>query len=220
MSIKIAIAEDNVFLIHAIKEKIAFFDDFEVTIEALDGQELLEKMKATPEGVDVILMDIQMPQIDGIAATQQVKQLYPTIKVIMLTVFDDYQNIFQAIKAGANGYLLKEVNPDELHEAIIQTMNGGAGMHPQIAKKAMELLRKPPEELQVLAASKEEPIQLTKRETEVLEQLSKGFSHTEIAKNLYRSPKTIRNHMENIYKKLQVHSKLEAVLKAKNNFMI
>lgn len=219
MNIKIAIAEDNVFLMHAVKEKIAFFDDLTVVIEALDGKDLLEQMEATSEQVDLILMDIQMPKVDGIEATRKIKQLYPSAKVVMLTIFDDYQNIFLAIKAGANGYLLKEVNPDELHTAILQTMNGGAGMHPQIAQKALELLRKPPEELQALT-TKEEPVKLTKRETEVLEQLSQGLSHSEIAQNLYRSPKTIRNHMENIYKKLQVHSKLEAVLKAKNNFMI
>jgi DNA-binding NarL/FixJ family response regulator len=98
-------------------------------------------------------------------------------------------------------------------------MNGGAGMHPQIAQKALDLLRRPAAELEALTP-KESPVKLTKRETEVLEQLSKGLSHTEIAENLYRSPKTIRNHMENIYRKLQVHSKLEAVLKAKNSFLI
>ena len=219
MTVKIAIAEDNVFLIHAIKEKIAFFENLEIVLVAMDGLELLDGLEKLTTQVDLILMDIQMPNLDGIAATQKIKEKYPFIKVIMLTVFDDYQNIFLAIKAGANGYLLKEVNPEELYQAIQQTMNGGAGMHPQIAQKALELLRRPAAELEALT-SKEAPVKLTKRETEVLEQLSKGLSHTEIAENLYRSPKTIRNHMENIYRKLQVHSKLEAVLKAKNNFII
>jgi len=214
--IHIAIAEDNVFLMQAIKEKLSFFDEFKVVCTALNGELLLQELEKD-RAVDLILMDIEMPKLNGIAATQIVKQKYPQIKVIILTVFDDYDNIFNAIRAGANGYLLKEVNPDDLQKGIQETLNGGAAMTPIIAQKTLQLLRNP--RIQVPKKPTED-FKLTKREIEVLEQLGQGLSHTQIAANFSRSPKTIRNHIEKIYKKLHVHSKIEAVQKAKNNYLI
>lgn len=211
--IRIAIADDNSFLIKAVSEKLSFFDDLESRFFAFNGQEFVEKLKANP-AIDVILMDIEMPVMNGIETTAWVKKKYPQIKVIMLTVFDNDENIFKAIKAGADGYLLKEIDAKELHDGIVETLNGGAAMTPSIAMKTLRLLRNPMEISDVL---EKEEVRLSEREIEVLEQLSRGLSYTLIAENLILSPSTIRKHIENIYKKLQVHSKLEAVQKAKNN---
>lgn len=216
MTIKIAIADDNTFLIKAVKEKLSFFDDLKVKFTAVNGSELLDKLEDN-HNLDLVLMDIEMPVLNGIQATEQVKKKYPHIKIIMLTVFDNDEHIFKAIKAGADGYLLKEINAKELHQGILETLNGGAAMNPSIALKTLKLLRNP---IDIEDTRDQEEIKLTKREIEVLEQLSKGLSYSLIADNLILSIGTVRKHIENIYKKLQVHNKLEAVQKAKRNNLI
>jgi DNA-binding NarL/FixJ family response regulator len=214
--IKIAIADDNSFLIKAVEEKLSFFDDFTIKFSAFNGKNLIEILENN-HNVDLILMDIEMPIINGIEATQLIKQRFPQIKIIMLTVFDNDENIFKSIKAGADGYLLKEVNPKDLHQGILETMNGGATMTPSIALKTLKLFRNP---IDFEITTNKEDIQLTQREIEVLEQLSKGLKYHLIAENLFLSVGTIRKHIENIYNKLQVHNKLEAIQKAKNNNLI
>ena len=216
MSIKIAIVDDNTFLINAVKEKLSFFEDLNFKFSAMDGSDLLNQLKDN-FNLDLILMDIEMPILNGIEATEVVKQKYPHIKIIMLTVFDNDENIFNAIKAGADGYLLKEINAKDLHDGIVETLNGGAAMNPSIAMKTLKLLRNP---MSIENTKDKENIQLTSRETEVLEQLSKGLNYNKIAENLILSTGTVRKHIENIYKKLQVHNKLEAVQKAKKNNLI
>ncbi|MDC7994366.1 response regulator [Altibacter sp. HG106] len=216
MNLKVAIVDDNTFLIHAIKEKLSFFEDVSIKHTSLNGSELLTQLEHN-HNLDVILMDIEMPVLDGIETTQMVKQKYPHIKIVMLTAFDNDENIFNAIKAGADGYLLKEINPEDLYNGLQETMNGGAAMNPSIALKTLKLLRNPDS---IKNQSDKEEISLSKREVEVLEQLSKGLSYTIIAENLFLSPSTVRKHIENIYKKLQVHSKIEAVQKAKNHNII
>lgn len=214
MSIKIAIAEDNNFLLKAILEKLSFFEEIEVKFCAYNGIELLQKLEID-QNVHVILMDIEMPKMNGIETVSLVSQKYPQIKIIMLTVFDDDEHIFKAIQAGANGYFLKEVDPKTLHQGIMDTMEGGAAMTPPIAMKALKLLRNPPDFSEPV-----EEIKLTAREIEILEQTSKGLNYNQIGENLFISPKTVRKHTENIYQKLQVHSKLEAVQKAVKNRII
>ncbi len=216
MNIKIAIVDDNSFLITAIKEKLSFFEDISIKHSSFNGSDLLTKLGEN-HNIDLVLMDIEMPVLNGIEATQIVKQKYPQIKIIMLTAFDNDENIFNAIKAGADGYLLKEINPEDLYNGIIETLNGGAAMNPSIALKTLKLLRNP---IDISNPKDQEIISLSKREVEVLEQLSKGLSYTMIADNLFLSPSTVRKHIENIYKKLQVHSKIEAVQKAKNHNII
>jgi DNA-binding NarL/FixJ family response regulator len=213
--IKIAIVDDNSFLIKAVQEKLSFFEDFDLKFTAFDGENALGKLKKN-SNIDLILMDIEMPIMNGIEATQVIKNNYPQIKIIMLTVFDNDENIFNAIKAGADGYLLKEVNPKELHQGILDTINGGATMTPSIAMKTLKLFRNPIE----FGVSNQEEISLTIRETEVLEQLSKGLKYDSIAQNLFLSTGTVRKHVENIYAKLQVHNKLEAIQKARNHNLI
>lgn len=215
MKIKIAIVDDNTFLINAIKEKLAFFKNLQVKFSCLNGSELLNQLINGNHNLDLILMDIEMPVLNGIEATQVIKQKYPHIKIIMLTVFDNDEHIFNAIKAGADGYLLKEINAKDLHEGIVETLNGGAAMTPSIAMKTLKLLRNP-----IAKNGQSEDIKLSDREIEVLEHLSKGLSYSLIAENLFLSTGTIRKHIENIYKKLQVHNKLEAVEKAKRNNLI
>jgi DNA-binding NarL/FixJ family response regulator len=216
MNIKIAITDDNSFLIKMVEEKLSFFDDLSVKFSAINGSNLLEKLEEN-HNIDVVLMDVEMPVLNGIETTEIVKKKYPHIKIIMLTVFDNDEHIFNAIKAGADGYLLKEVNAKDLHTGILETLNGGAAMNPSIALKTLKLLRNP---LAIENVQEQECIQLTSREVEVLEQLSKGLSYNLIAENLILSSGTVRKHVENIYKKLQVHNKLEAVQKAKKNNLI
>ncbi|HBC03068.1 MAG TPA: response regulator transcription factor [Aequorivita sp.] len=214
--LKVAIVDDNTFLINAIKEKLSFFDDVSVKHTSMNGTELLTKLQEN-HNLDIILMDIEMPVLNGIETTQIVKQKYPHIKIIMLTAFDNDEHIFNAIKAGADGYLLKEINPKDLYEGILETLNGGAAMNPSIAMKTLKLLRNP---IDIQNLRDQEEISLSTREVEVLEQLSKGLSYTVIADHLFLSPSTVRKHIENIYKKLQVHSKIEAVQKARNHNII
>lgn len=214
--VKIAIVDDNTFLIKTVQEKLSFFDNFVIKLTATNGEDLLARLEKN-HSLDLILMDIEMPKMNGIDATFLVKQKYPQIKIIMLTVFDNDENIFNAIKAGADGYLLKDINPKDLQQGIIDTINGGATMTPSIAMKTLKLFRNPiiPDN----QANKDE-YKLSAREIEVLEQLSKGLKYNAVAENLFLSAGTVRKHVENIYAKLQVCNKIEAIQKAKNNNLI
>ena len=214
--IKIAVAEDNHFLAKSIEEKISFFDDLKFKFLGSNGAELIGKL-ASDSNIDVILMDIQMPEMDGIKATELIKSKHPQMKIIMLTVFDDDESIYNAIKAGANGYLLKDTDPQSLYNGIIEVMKGGAFMTPSIAMRTLNLLRNPEKLYQ---PKPEETITLTNREQGILEQISKGLNYHQIADNLNISPSTVRKHIENIYKKLQVHNKVEAIQKAMKNHLI
>lgn len=218
MKIKVAIAEDQHFLSKAIQEKLSFFEDISVKTVATNGKDLLEKLSKDTR-IDIVLMDIQMPEMDGISATEIVKNKYPHIKVIMLTVFDDDDYIFEAIKAGANGYLLKEIEAEKLHKSLIEVLQDGAPMTPNIAMKTLNLLRKKDTKTQPKTPEEQE-IQLSKRETEILLHLSKGLNYNNIANNLMISPSTVRKHIENIYKKLRVHNKVEALLKAQKQNLL
>jgi DNA-binding NarL/FixJ family response regulator len=214
MKIKVAIAEDNGYLLKAINDNLSIFPDLEIKYSASNGEELLQKLQDN-SSIHVVLMDIEMPKMNGIEAVSQINRRYPQIKIIMLTVFDNEENIFRSIQAGANGYFLKEVDPPTLHQGILDVLDGGAVMTPSIAMKALKLLRNPPD----FEEPKEE-IKLTVREIEILEQTSKGLSYQQIGENLFISPKTVRKHIENIYGKLQVHNKVEALQKALKNRII
>ncbi len=212
--IKIAIAEDNNFLATSLINKPGLFDEFKVKFHAMDGEDLLAQLVAD-SNIDVILMDIQMPVMDGINATAEVSKLYPHIKVIMLTVLDTEQTIYEAIQAGAIGYLVKESNPKQIYDSIQGTMSGGAAMSPEIAAKAFRIMRNPD-----LVSEEKMDFGLSDREHDVLAQLSKGLNYNQIATNLIISPNTVRRHIENIYKKLEVHNKTEAVQVAYKNKLV
>ncbi|WP_346236864.1 response regulator [Niabella insulamsoli] len=216
MKAHLAIVDDNHFLIKSIQERLSFFDDMKISFTARDGMECIGRLQENAN-IDLILMDIEMPKKNGIETCALIKQKHPQIKIIMLTVIDDDEHIFKAIQSGADGYLLKETGPEELHKAILQTLEGGAAMTPSVAMKTLRLLRNPlPDEAQ----ASDEDVNLSQREVEVLEQLSKGLSYTMIAENLFISPSTVRKHIEHIYHKLQVHSKVEAVRLAQKRRII
>lgn len=213
---RIVLADDNRMLQHIVVEKLGNFPDMVCKFKADNGEDLLARLEKDSR-VDLILMDIEMPKMNGIEATFQVKIRYPHIKIIMLTVFDNDESIFKAIKAGADGYLLKDTGPEELYRAILETMNGGASMTPSIAMKTLRMFREP---VVFEPTQNNEAVRLTPRETEVLEQLSTGLKYDQIAGNLFLSVGTIRKHVENIYAKLQVCNKLEAIRKAKSAHLI
>lgn len=216
--IRIAVAEDNAFLAKSIQEKLALFPgELKFKFHGFNGKLFLEKL-AEDTTVDVVLMDIQMPEMDGIETTRILSEKYPQIKVIMLTVLDDEESIFQAILAGANGYLLKDENPRMLLQSILSIVEGGAPMSAGIASKALRLLRNPIKpEAEKFDTEKPE---LSPREIDVLNQLSKGMDYKQIAENLIISPSTVRKHIENIYGKLQAHNKMEAVKIAQKHRII
>ena len=215
--IKIAIAEDNSLLAKSIEEKLGFFqDEIKFKFRGVNGKDLIKKLELD-HNVDVILMDIQMPEMNGIEATEIISNKFPHIKIIMLTVLDDENYIFKAIQAGANGYILKDEPPKKLLESIIEINQGGAPMSAGIALKAMKLLRNPIENDEFHSTEK---FDLTVREAEVLNNLSKGFDYKQIADFLSISPATVRKHIENIYIKLQVHNKVEAIQKATKHRLI
>ena len=162
MKIKVAIVDDNSFLLKAVEEKLAFFEAILVKWKAVNGAECLEKLEENHH-LDLILMDIEMPILNGIEATEKIKKKYPQIKIVMLTVFDTDENIFNAIKAGADGYLIKEVDPEALYKGIVDTLSGGAAMTPSIALRTLRLLRNPVA-IDYMAA--QEQISLTHREIE------------------------------------------------------
>ena len=213
MNIKIAIVDDNPFIISTIKEKLSFFKDLNYKFSARHGAELLIKLEDHAH-VDIILMDIEMPVLNGIETTELVKAKYPHIKIIMLTVLDNDENCFNSIKAGADGYLLKEIKAVNLHKCILETFLGGAAMNPSMALKTLNLLRNPSK---IENNAIMEGIELTAPETEVLEQLSNGLNYNQIADNLIISSTTVREYIETIHNKLHLYSKIEAVKKAMRN---
>ena len=206
--INIAIAEDNRRISEMLRAKIELYPVLKVVLMAENGSELIKQLHHD-QIVHVIVMDVNMPVMDGIEATGIVTQRWPGIKVIICSVLDDEENIFAAILAGACGYLVKDESHQAIHDAIMEALAGGAPMSPAIARKALSLIRNgKPRGVQV------EDFGLTKREVEILEHLSKGLSYDQIADNLIISSGTVRKHIENIYRKLQVNNKVEAVQKA------
>ncbi|HWA33836.1 MAG TPA: response regulator transcription factor [Cyclobacteriaceae bacterium] len=209
-NIRVAIAEDNAFALKVILEKLASDSTITVCATANNGVELVEKLRDSGR-VDVILMDIEMPRQDGIKTTELVKKEFPHIKILMLTIFDDDEPIFQSIMAGADGYLLKEERAAKIIQCIREVMEGGAGMSAGIAARVLRMVQQggPAKRL-----ASPESFDLTTRELEILSQLKTGLSYEKIAENLFISYGTVRKHIENVYRKLQVHNKVEAVQKA------
>lgn len=214
--IKVLVVEDNIFLQRVIEEKLQDFNDIIIKETAANGKEAISILENN-HVVDIILMDIEMPIMNGIEATLFIKNKYPQIKIIMLTVFDNDEKVFQSLKAGADGYLLKDVQADKIYSAIKETLNGGAVMSPSIALKTLSFLRS---NSNFNFENQSELTELTSREIEVLEQLSKGLKNKDIAANLFVSVSTIKKHIENIYKKLQVHNRIEMLQIAKQNRLL
>ncbi|MEY3350606.1 MAG: hypothetical protein RIQ50_717 [Bacteroidota bacterium] len=208
--IQIAIVEDISRLAETLKSKVLLSSDFNVKYIAVNGAEIIRRLDDN-HTVDVIIMDINMPEMNGIEATRIINQRWPQIKIVMSSVFDDEQNLFDAMLAGASGYLLKDEPPQKIHRAIFEVLEGGMPMSAMIAKKALQLIRRStPSQNSTISVD----FQLTERETEVLEHLSKGLSYEQIADNLFISYGTVRKHVENIYRKLGVNNRTGAIDKA------
>jgi DNA-binding NarL/FixJ family response regulator len=212
VKIKVAVFEDNEQLLESLQQLIDSINEFICTGAFPDAKNIEKKIeKANP---DVVIMDIDMPGINGIDAVNIIHSKYPRIRVLMQTVFDSNDKIFAAIRAGASGYILKRSSPAKIIESIIDTYNGGAPMTPSVAEKVLNMFRYQNQNTQA------ENFDLSEREKEILSLLVKGKSYKMIAAECFISIDTVNSHIKNIYEKLHVHSKSEAVVKAINQKLI
>jgi len=202
---RIGIIEDNDVLRKSMELLLGSTGRYEVVVSLPDARKLLEQ--AAEQMPRILLMDIDMPGINGIEAVAMVKKDFPVINVIMFTVFEDDEKIFRSIMAGADGYLLKKMPPARILEALDDLANGGAPMTGSIAIRVLQMFRKQTSDA---AAT----FNLTSKELEILTSLSDGKSYKIIATERFISVETVRSHVKNIYEKLHVHSKAEAVAKA------
>jgi DNA-binding NarL/FixJ family response regulator len=204
-AIKVALCEDNDIYRESLVQFIEDTPGFVVTDALSSAENILETVKKNPP--DIILMDIDMPGINGIKATGNIKQNFPKINILILTVYEDDQKIFDAILAGASGYLLKKTEPSRILEAMIEVQQGGASMSASIVKRVISFFHQKEQNI-----SKD--YLLSQRELTILQCLVNGDSYKMIADNCNISIGTVRSHINNIYKKLHINSKSEAVAKA------
>lgn len=201
--IRVAIVEDNQTLRNSLTNLLNYTEGMQCVASLGNLMNVVSELgKSRP---DIVLMDIGLPNISGIEGVRTVMNNFPAIQVLMFTVFEDEEKIFDAIRAGASGYLLKKTPPDEIIESIQQLYNGGAPMSPSIARKVIHAFQEAPAEL--------EDFQLTPREKEILYSLVDGLSYKKIAEKYFISISTIRTHISNIYQKLHVNTKSQAVAK-------
>lgn len=205
--IKLALVDDKRINIQSLIDRIRHSPDFQIVFTARDGEDFLEKCKQSKELPDVVFMDIDMPVMNGIETVSIASELFPSIKFIMLTVFDDDDKIFEAIKSGAVGYLLKEESADKLIQHVRDVVEFGVvPMSPRIARKTLQLLSRAQVEL---ARNKDDV--LSEREVDILRHLINGLDYRQISERLFISPNTVRTHISNIYKKLHVNNKAQAI---------
>lgn len=220
--IKLAIVDDNIVNRNTIKEKLSPYEDIKMVFEAYNGEDFFDRLSVAEKDSlpDVVLMDLEMPILDGIATIAAGSVKYPNIKYIVLTVFEDNDKIFEAIKAGASGYLLKEDRAVNIVDAIVNVIeHDGIPMSPAIARRAMKLLSG---EVQIEKENQtsQNDYKLTDREMEILKEIVKGSTHIDIAEKLFISPNTVRTHINNIYKKLHLNSRSQIInLAYKNNWI-
>jgi DNA-binding NarL/FixJ family response regulator len=219
MPVKVALVDDNMVNRNTFIRKIQAFDDLEIVFTAANGNACLEQLKELPREKipQVLFVDLEMPDLNGVQVIEIAKVLYPSLYFIVLTIFDDDERIFEAIKAGANGYLLKDDNAISLRNAITNSLEqGGAPMSPSIARKAFDLLSKAS---LATASNKESSLEslLSEREKEILQYTIKGFSPKQIAETLFISVYTVRKHIANIYEKLHVNTNTQIMSLAYKN---
>lgn len=216
MPIHIAIVDDKAGNRAILKDKLLRHQQLQISLMAENGKDFLDKMKqlSIDEIPEVVLMDLEMPEMDGVDAVAAGSYLYPSVKFVMLTIFDDEDKIFNAIKAGAFGYLLKDESSDNIAEVLLQMHENGVGpVSPGIAYKILQLVQN--NDISILQKSKTDkdktPFNLTDREQEILKLLVKGMLYKEIGNELNISPNTAKKHILNIYGKLHVNSKAQAL---------
>jgi DNA-binding NarL/FixJ family response regulator len=202
---KIVLYEDNPDLLQTLSELVKSNPDFNLMGAFSNAENVLKDMEKL--GPHIVLMDIDMPGINGREALKKIKSAYPDMEIIMLTVFDDNANIFDCIQSGASGYLLKRTPPEKIVEAIRDVRHGGVAMTPSVAKKVLQLLP-------VSNVPPAESVKLSPREVQILTLLTRGFSYKMISAELAISIDTVRTFIKRIYKKLHVNSMTEAVSKA------
>ena len=213
MRIKVALFEDNPLLRDSLVQLINASEGLICTGAFPDCSNLMRKVESAKP--DVILMDIDLPGMNGIEAVGQINQTYPDMVIIMQTVFNDNERIFQSITAGASGYLLKNTSPARILEAIREAATGGAPMTPSIAHKILDVFRsKKP------ALPAKEQSQLNDRQKEILECIFNGMSYKLIGEKLFVSVDTVRYHVKNIYEILHVHSRDELISKARGKSLL
>lgn len=206
MAVRLALVEDRADVRRLLTERLGFFDDVELVLVAPSAElffEHLAELDAAESAVqpEVVLMDIELPGIDGITATMRLKASHPDTEVLMLTVFEDEERIFAAVKAGASGYLLKDASAGRIVGAVLEVAHGGAPVSPLVAKKLLSYVR----------GDESADFGLTARERDVLDLIVEGLIEDAIADRLAISPHTVRSHIKNLYEKLQVHSRAEVV---------
>jgi DNA-binding NarL/FixJ family response regulator len=208
--IRLMIADDHELFRRGLRMVLEDEEDIEVIGEAGDGQVAVEL--AREHAPDVVVMDVRMPGLTGIEAARRVKEEEPGTKILMLTISDEEDDLYEAIKAGANGYLLKEISIDEISHAVRSVHSGQSLISPSMASKLLDefaaMIKKEEEKEEVPAP------RLTPREMEVLEHVAQGMNNREIAKALFISENTVKNHVRNILEKLHLHSRMEAVVYA------
>ncbi|MEP7144617.1 MAG: response regulator transcription factor [Ferruginibacter sp.] len=219
MKVSIALTEDNNINRNTFMQKIKGYPELHLVFSAENGHDCLEELKGLPLQLlpQVIFMDLEMPEMDGIEAIQIAKSMYPKIHFIVHTVFDDDEKVFEAIKAGASGYLLKHEPAGVIKDAIVNVLQfGGAPMSPAIARKTMQLLSKSTHEKETHTASTIPKI-ITEREEEILQHLVNGWDAKRAATELNLSVLTVRKHIANIYTKLHVTSRAQVISLAHKN---
>lgn len=200
--IRVVIIEDH----PDFREGLAHLLNTSPQFSCLGKYPSVEEAQSNFPECDVVLLDIHLPGASGTESIPYFKKLFPQMKILMLTVFDDDDSIFHSILAGADGYLLKRTSAEKILEAIRDVCEGGSPMTPFVAKKVIEFFRQ--------RDNQKSDYNLTPREEEILAELVKGIDSKQISKNLFISYETVRNHLKNIYEKLHVHSRTEAVSKA------
>jgi len=205
-TIRIALVEDLPDVRESWTRLIDGIPKFKCVCTFASGEEALRRLPEEP--VDVVLMDIRLPRMSGIACTARLRPLIPKTQILILTVSADSDTIFRALEAGADGYLLKRCSPEELQAAVMEVLNGGVPMTSEIARRVISSFRRDPVKSDVTT-------RLTPREEEILTLLAKGFVNKEIAVKLGVTYETVRDHLKHIYEKLHVHTRGEAVARFK-----
>ena len=207
-TIRILIADDHAIYREGLRAVLGPEPDMEVVGEAGAGKEVVER--AAELRPDVVLMDIQMPQINGIEATRRILEIDPDIWIVVLTMFEDDDSVFSAMRAGARGYVLKGAPPSEIPKVLRAVAGGGAYFGPEIAKRLIDFFSAPNS-----ASPGETFPELTAREVEILDLIARGHTNAKIAARLFVSPRTVGNHVSHIFTKLQVADRTHAIIRAR-----
>lgn len=211
--LRVAITDDHTLFRKSLGMLVNSFDDMQVVLEAGNGSELMEKLQNTP--ADILLLDLQMPEMDGFETAKRIKERYPEMKILILTLMSETDIIDRVIKMGVNGYFTKNTPPQELENAIWNLSNDGFYFEDSLSTVINKILINP--ETEVIT---EETINFTERELEIIKFTAEGLKAREIAEALYISPKTVNNHKQNIQNKYQFESMMTAILYCLNNQLI